>query len=51
MKTDDRKQERANKFNRHKKRKQFDREPKIKRLVKKSKYKLSVNDIYLPEEN
>jgi len=47
---DDRKKERTDKFNRHKRRKNLDREPRIRHMKKKSKYKLSVTNLYTSED-
>lgn len=47
---DDRKKERTDRFNRHKRRKDFDREPKIRQLKKKNKYRLNVNNVHLSED-
>ncbi len=47
---DDRKKERTARFNRHRRRKDLDREPKIRNLKKKNKYKLNVNHVHLSED-
>lgn len=50
MKMDDRKKERTDRFNRHKRRKDLDREPRMRQVKKKNKYKLSVNHLHLSED-
>jgi ribosomal protein S8E len=50
MKMDDRKKERADRFNRHKRKKDLDREPRIRQVKKKNKYKLNVNHFNLSED-
>tara|TARA_B100000214_G_scaffold375122_1_gene360153 strand:+ start:682 stop:840 length:159 start_codon:yes stop_codon:yes gene_type:complete len=51
--TNDRKQERIDKFNRHKKKKESNKflEGKFKAPKKRNKYKLNINDINNIEEN
>jgi hypothetical protein len=47
---DDRKKERTNRFNRHRRRKDLDREPRIRQVKKKNKCRLNINHVSLSED-